>query len=419
MGRRRAGKGPGRGGIRRWAIAALGLGLLATADGCGIGSGAIRQSRLKYNTAFQETEKQELLLNLVRLRYSDPIEMVPIASITTQFEFTGAATYTDVFGGRLNDALGLFDGLTLNAGAAERPTVAMSPRREQDFLRRSLLPLELEAITLLRGSGQRASQAMAMTVDAIDGLGIPPADPGYHRTLTLIDRLTRIDAIYFTNDDRTKPRSEPIADLDLSAFDLITAADRGYKFVTDPVDGTTTLQDEEQGYTLHFTRRAEEVPEGLELRMLLNLEPGLEIYPVEQVSNMPPRGLFDPPTDTIQIRTRSLYDTMRHLSRGIFVPEAHIAQGIVGPLDNLPGCPIVDPVVTHTLIRIQTSKHRPLNSAVAVKFRGHWFFIDDADIPSKETFRYMYLLIAAEVSAQYEAGVDRPILTIPLGDVGG
>ena len=182
----------------------LSLLVLVPLGGCGIGSGAVRQSRLKYNMAFQETEKQELLLNLVRHRYGDPVEFLPIASITTQFEFSGSATGNGLFNNLISDQLGIFDSsnVGVTAGVAERPTVAMSPRREQDFLRRSLLPIAEETIYLLLNSGQAFDQTFAMVIDSIGGLGVAPGDPAYQRAVGLLDDLMATKAIYFTFEER-------------------------------------------------------------------------------------------------------------------------------------------------------------------------------------------------------------------------
>ena len=45
--------------------------------------------RTSYNMAAQNTTNQELLLNLVRLRYSDTPYFLELNGITTQFNFSG------------------------------------------------------------------------------------------------------------------------------------------------------------------------------------------------------------------------------------------------------------------------------------------------------------------------------------------
>ena len=41
--------------------------------GCGLGPSMMRADRLTYNDAIQFTERQELLLNIIRLRYNEDL----------------------------------------------------------------------------------------------------------------------------------------------------------------------------------------------------------------------------------------------------------------------------------------------------------------------------------------------------------
>ena len=43
----------------------------ALAAGCALGPRSVEQSRLRYNEAVKTTAEQQLLLNIVRLRYTD------------------------------------------------------------------------------------------------------------------------------------------------------------------------------------------------------------------------------------------------------------------------------------------------------------------------------------------------------------
>ncbi len=54
-------------------------------SGCSIGPTMMRANHLTYNDAMQLTERQELLLNIVRLRYNEGPEFLATSSISTQF----------------------------------------------------------------------------------------------------------------------------------------------------------------------------------------------------------------------------------------------------------------------------------------------------------------------------------------------
>ena len=53
--------------------------------GCSLVPSMMRANRMTYNDALQFTERQELLLNIVRLRYNEGPEFLATSSISTQF----------------------------------------------------------------------------------------------------------------------------------------------------------------------------------------------------------------------------------------------------------------------------------------------------------------------------------------------
>ena len=62
--------------------------------------------------------------------------------------------------------------------------------------------------------------------------------------------------------------------------------------------------------------------------------------------------------------------------------------------------------------------HRPHDAYVAVKYRDYWFYIDDRDQASKQTFSLMMQLIRLDVSNPLtsESGAQKtPVLTLPVG----
>jgi hypothetical protein len=64
--------------------------VIFVAGGCvSLGPAAIRWERTDYNVAIQETQNEQLLLNLVRLRYSDTPILLELSSISSQLA-TGA-----------------------------------------------------------------------------------------------------------------------------------------------------------------------------------------------------------------------------------------------------------------------------------------------------------------------------------------
>jgi len=66
--------------------------------------------------------------------------------------------------------------------------------------------------------------------------------------------------------------------------------------------------------------------------------------------------------------------------------------------------------MTGDLFCIKVPTHRPRTSAVAIKYRGYWFHIDESDLDSKAAFDLLLELFNLEIRAGGRARI--PLLTI-------
>ena len=125
--------------------------LLALAQLCGCaGPYAIRYSRAKYNDAVQLTRDEQLLLNLVRLRYRDTPSFMDLTSLTTQFSFDHAAGALGTSRGDPSKS-NVF-GLSAGFDTSERPTASYNPLQGEEFVTQLISPIEEETIVLLTRS---------------------------------------------------------------------------------------------------------------------------------------------------------------------------------------------------------------------------------------------------------------------------
>ena len=74
---------------------------LAGTSGC-LGPKAIQYTRLRYNEVMRDTNDQQLLLNIIRLRYADSPVFIDLPSITSQFEISGGGNYLGGYGNQTN-----------------------------------------------------------------------------------------------------------------------------------------------------------------------------------------------------------------------------------------------------------------------------------------------------------------------------
>src|SRR4051812_23054589 len=71
------------------AVVAWGLALGLTGGGCAFGPKVLEKSHGRYNEAVRRVEEEQLLRNLVRMRYNEsPLELI-VSSIAAQYELDG------------------------------------------------------------------------------------------------------------------------------------------------------------------------------------------------------------------------------------------------------------------------------------------------------------------------------------------
>ena len=101
-----------------------------------IGSKTIVRDRFNYNSAIAESWKNQMLQNVVRIRYADTPIFRQVASVVNQYEFKGNATV------RVDSALAPLD---VGADYAERPTISYVPLTGEKFIKSLMTPLPLPA----------------------------------------------------------------------------------------------------------------------------------------------------------------------------------------------------------------------------------------------------------------------------------
>jgi hypothetical protein len=64
------------------------------------------------------------------------------------------------------------------------------------------------------------------------------------------------------------------------------------------------------------------------------------------------------------------------------------------------------------VFRIRSESSRPEEASLAVRYRQHWFYIDDSDLDSKSTFAMLSQIFSLQ-AGKAEGLV--PVLTLPVG----
>lgn len=353
--------------------------VLATLVGCtSFGSSILTGERVNYNAALQITNDEQLLLNLVRLRYLDSTAFIEVSSITAQSSFQSGLQ-----GGRVPlPSISPMFGITGSLGYSTQPTLVYTPLQGEDFIRRLMSPLTLERLVLLYHSGWDIKRLFSLCLKEINEV---------HNAT----RAPHPDSVPSREIQKFARVVELLDDLDARGrLDLLA----------EPQPEGATPQ-----YFLHIAADVLETPEAQGLAQLLDLQPGQTYYrlayPSIQTGKVSSR-------DTIYVRPRSVLGIMSFLSQWVDVP-IHDREN--GRMDGSPyetSQSLNGGKSPDFPFSIKSQSARPDQAAVAVRYRNNWFFIDDADLRSKGTFSLLTQIFALQASA---VRVAPPVLTLPVG----
>ena len=151
-----------------------------------MGPNAVRYTRLRYNEVIRDTNDQQLLLNIVRLRYADSPVFIDLPNITSQFEVAGRGNYLGGTGNQFRGQTNLgFGELSLR----DSPTLSYHPREGREIAKALLTPLSTELFILVN-AGANLEQLLLMTINDINDVPNAPA------ATTLVPKVPEDNALY-------------------------------------------------------------------------------------------------------------------------------------------------------------------------------------------------------------------------------
>jgi hypothetical protein len=391
------------------------------ASGC-LGPKAISYTRLRYNEVVRATNDQQLLVNIVRLRYADSPVFIDLPNITSQFELSSQATY---LGGRGNQ----FNGQT-NLGSAalnarDTPTLSYHPREGREIAKAMLNPLSTDFFSVVN-AGADIEQLLLLTINDIDDVPnaprattltprVPEDNSEFVRGIRLLADLRARDAteLAFETDDEDQDASDPIPRQAVQGRDLLNAARDGYVYRARGPDQMTVVK-REKNLVLKIRPAYVRSPEMAEVARIFRMMPGLSKYRIKSELAAEAPGALPKPMgeDTVTFNLRSVLQIMTFLSKGVCVPEEHVRSGIAPSTPGPDGLPFDWTRVTAGHFFVVAQKHKPHQAEVAVPYRGYWFYIAANDTNSRAILAILEVLFALQESDGKNVG---PLLTLPLG----
>ena len=174
--------------------------VLATLAGCSMQAKIIQSRHWDLNETIRQTKEQQLLLNMVRMRYEETPYFLQLSSITTSFS-AGANAGLQATLPSGGDAPDVY---TPSAGFSysETPTVTWSIPDSSEMLARFYAPIGTNQLTVLTQSGfdfidvfsigsRKINALPNRTFSMKDGVLVPPDYDAFREALRLIKELTR------------------------------------------------------------------------------------------------------------------------------------------------------------------------------------------------------------------------------------
>lgn len=339
-------------------------------SGCAaMGPKTIVRDRFDYASAVADSWKRVMLLNIVKLRYGDTPVFLEVVSIINQYSLEGQLSAGASFSAGL-----LKDTARVDAGGkyTDRPTITYSPLTGQKFTRSLLKPIPPTALLSLIQAGWPMKFLFPVCVKVINGIHNKSAarlivreeHPDWDRLLTGLSRIQQSGGL-------------------------------GMR---------VERKDGKENSVIFFPQKldAAMAQEFVAVRKLLGLN--LEMREFNLAYGSIPKDDRE-----IAILTRSMIEITAELAARVEVPAKDVAENRASPglYDK------VDPTDdVRGKVRILSSTEEPDDAFITVKYRDHWFYIDDRDFLSKRMFSFLlFLFTLAETGGEEKA----PIITIPAG----
>lgn len=337
------------------------------------GARGVAPSGFSYNKAIAQSKDEQLLLNLVRLRYRDTVVFMDIGGVTTQQQYVAGLSaetllpFTNLSTGSVN--------AIPNGQYSETPTISYVPLKGTGFAKKLLSPIAPDTIVLLANSGWSVERLLSCCVERLGTLSNAPSASGptpqalpnnadYRRAAKLLRELQ--------SEERVFVEHLPSDSGELETFLVI------------------------------------EAPEGADcqtLRGLLNTMSCQMRFRLVEHHGGSEEGI-------LHAQTRTVLGALYTVSHGVSVPDEHRRSGLV--TTSQPQSAETNDWDTFLggQFHVYVSDAEPSQAFVKIRYRDFWFWIDDSDLQTKTTFNLLTFLMSLQTAASDGA---TPLLTLSAG----
>jgi len=345
--------------------------LAAILGGCAqLGPQVLTTGRPLYNVAVAQTESEQLLLNIVRQRYNDPLLFLDVTSISSGFSRGASA---NLLGTLVPSGRDVVVG-SLGANIGETPFITYAPNTGEKFVRQMLTPLDLRTVALIVQAGWSIERVLLIIGESVNQVrntaAGKDADNGYLKFQELAAALRDLQ-----RDGLLSVGAEPAE----------KGEDPGLTLMIDP-----TAVDSATYRTICEAIRVACDGGPLRLRQAIGISSDGK---------------------TMALATRSLFSALYFLAQGVDVPSRDTAARVASGSSYATAGPFDQTNTRGQLFRVRTSATEPSLASVKVFYRDAWFYVADDDIDSKVTFALVSMLVMLQSG---DTAKITPLISLPV-----
>lgn len=330
-----------------------------------VGPNTVPEDQFNYNGAIASATQEQLLMNLVRLRYSETPTFLKVSSVISQYTRAGnVSAGVGVNAGASGDNTATLGGVMR---WSDRPVISYTPITGQEFAKDLLKPVRPFQLFEMIQSGWPAVLVLRTSMVSINGLtnhvtrpsSRKQANPGFYAVQDLVQSLMQAQVLAL----RTRVDASGIQKMELD-IDLAKAPERAADLAR--------------------------------LQAILDLDP--DIDEIEIVY-----GKLADEKNQIAVLTASIWEIMLRIAWQFDAPAEHIEKGRTLDIFKSKHKDYIQPIA------VNFAKERPENAFVSVFTQDYWFYIDEDDRESKRVFSFLELLLTL---TQSDVQGVAPVMTI-------
>ncbi len=320
------------------------------------GATQLPPDRISYNNSLQYSDNQQMLLNIVRLRYTDSPYFLSVNNIVAQFNFSRSLDVSLANNSIAPPAiLATGDG---NVSTSESPTITYTPLQGADYITKLLTPVDLSVVYMLLRAGWGVNEVFRL----------------------LVQRLGRLDNASLAS--RTTS-SRPPKYKEFQAIGLIFR-DLQHR---DNLEVLSDKVDDHFAIKLLIPRYQELTPQ----QRVVFAKHGVTAATPYFIIVSEPSAHH--PQNQIFAQTRTLLGVFNYLSKGVDLPKNDVTRKLVPQTYTKDGKVFDWHKITVGQMRIRYSLVPPSNGQLHVRYRDYWFYIADEDFDSKEILNILGILM--------------------------